>query len=141
MKSDPKIEELRRGKEERKALFAAKGLRPLLIALNGCMAVYALSMLAAVFYYSRAGSYTNFLVMPGLLVVIMLFSHSLYTRRQFSGSAGMVAVSLCVQYRHLLWDPFWVLGSVARLMIIVFAIWIYLRMKDPLFSPGPNRRA
>jgi hypothetical protein len=126
--------EFRRGKDERQRLFVSLGLRPLLLAFYGSLFVYVASMVWAVCYYWSQTNLLKWLIMPVVLLLFLAFDQSLYTRRGFRSSAIVVALSLCIEYRRLMFDDFWLIGSLARLMVIAFAVLIYTKMKDPIFS-------
>jgi hypothetical protein len=126
------IEEYRRKQETRPEIFIQQGLRPLQIALWISLAVYVLSMAAAVICYWQQVELWRWLIMPAFLLVIWSMSSS-YARSEFSVNGFVTAFTLLFEYRHLM-DPFWVTGALGRIMVLVFAFIIYAKMKDPIFS-------
>jgi hypothetical protein len=106
MQNTPAIEEFRRGREERRKLFVSLGLKPLLLAFYGSLFVYVASMVWAVCYYWSQTNLLKWLIMPTVLLLFLAFDQSLYTRRGFRSSATVVALSLCFEYRRLMFDDF-----------------------------------
>jgi hypothetical protein len=127
------LEECRRKKEKRRDHFIQLGLRPLFIALWISLLVYMLSMVAAVLYYWQQVQLLGWLGMPVLLIVFWSGSF-IYARSQFSTKAFVTGLSLLLDYRHLMSDDFWLVGSLARVMVVMFALIIYAKLKDPVFS-------
>lgn len=126
------IEEFRRGKEERRAHFVQSGLMPLYIALWSGLIAYLLAMISAVFYYWQQAHLLGWLVMPVLLLAF--WSLSSYVRNQFRSNAFLTAFTLLLDYHHLMSDGFRLAGSLARVAVVVFALIIYAKMKDPVVS-------
>jgi hypothetical protein len=133
MRKKVSIEELRLKKEKRRLRFVQLGIRPLLVMLWVSLSVYVLSMVSAVFYYWPQAHLFGWLVMPALLVFCWSIGFG-YARNHVSVNAFVTAFSLVIEYRHLIADDFWLVGSLGRIMVVIFALIIYCKMKDPVFS-------
>jgi hypothetical protein len=126
------IEEFRRRKEKRRDRFVQLGLRPLQIGLWVSLLVYVFSVIGAVFYYWQQVQLLGWLAMPALLILSWYGSFS-YARTQFSINAGVTALSVFLDYRHIA-DHFGLIGAAGRVLVVVFALLIYAKMKDPVFA-------
>jgi hypothetical protein len=133
MRKKISIEEIRRKNEVRQIRFIQLGFRPLQVLLWISLLMYVLSMIGAVLYYWEQAHLLKWLVMPVLLVIFWSQQFT-YARNQFITNAMVTAFSLLVDYRHLIADDFRLVGSLGRIMAVVFGLVIYAKMKDPIFS-------
>jgi hypothetical protein len=133
MRKKISIEEIKRRNEERRIRFVQLGFRPFQVALWISLLVYVLSMIGAVLYYWQQAHLLGWLVMPALLVFFWSTQFT-YARNQFMSNAMVTAFTLLLDYRHLIADDFRLVGSLARIMTVIFGLVIYAKMKDSIFS-------
>jgi hypothetical protein len=127
------VDGFRRRKEKRRILFVQLGFRPLQIALWFSLLVYVFSTIGAVLAYWQQVHLLGWLAMPALLVFAWSTQFT-YARNQFFSNAIVTAFTLLIDYNHLIADDYRLVGTLGRIMVVVFGLIIYTKMKDPIFS-------
>jgi hypothetical protein len=128
------IERIRRGTKNRKRLFFESGLRPFQIAMGIGVWLSVLSVIGAVWYYWSQTHRVGYLFSPMCVVITWMMCLSSYHRNNFRLSSIVAGVSFVMSLRNVAIDYFCLVYSVGLAMVIVFALIICAKMKDPRFS-------
>jgi phosphoglycerol transferase MdoB-like AlkP superfamily enzyme len=133
MRKKINMEEAQREREKRRLLFVSLGLRPLQVILCISFFVYVFSIISPVGYYWSQVHLLGVLIPPALLFLVW-FLHFQYSRICFLLLACAIGGSLLSSLGHHAVDDFSVVNLVAQFTVLVIAIVIYAKMKDPAFS-------
>jgi hypothetical protein len=133
MQNNISIEEIKRGNKKRNRLFIEAGLRPLQIVMSIGVLLYVLSVISAVWYYWPQAHHLAYLLSPVFVVLAWAF-HFNYHRNNFKLLAIVAGVSLLMSLRYIATDRFCLANSLGLAMVVVIALIICAKMKDPRFS-------